>query len=79
MFIAGALGALCKDIFQDNSLVLPRFCEGSVLLGFLGGALVGGFVGMAVDGNFLEASLSGYVGNSAIYSLIPDRFKQKTE
>jgi len=68
--LAGAFGSLAKDVVSDGKIVLPRYEDGCVILGFVGGMLVGGFVGMAVDNNPLTAMLSGYVGSSAIQGLL---------
>ncbi len=69
--IAGALGALARDVVKDNKLQLPRYRDGAILLGFIGGMLVGAFVGWSVDSSFLTASMAGYVGTSAIGHLMP--------
>lgn len=68
-FFAGALGAITRDIFEDNTLTLPKLETDKVLLGFLGGALIGGVVGVIADNNFVNALLAGYVGNSLIQKL----------
>ena len=69
--LAGAFGAIAKDIVQDGCLKLPFLKDGDLVLGFIGGALVGAFVGFAVDNSILTAVLSGYVGTSAIQHLLP--------
>ena len=69
--IAGACGALAKDVVRDNKLALPKIKDGELILGFVGGMLVGAFVGWAVDQSVLTAVLSGYVGTSAISHLLP--------
>ena len=71
LLLAGALGAIAKDVVQDNKLVLPKFKDGDLLLGCVGGMIVGAFVGLAVDNNPLTACLGGYVGVSAIQHLLP--------
>lgn len=71
LLLAGALGALAKDLVQDNKISFPKLCEGTFDLGFLGGMLVGAFVGYAVDHNPLTALLSGYVGISILDGLLP--------
>jgi hypothetical protein len=71
LLLAGALGALVKDVVQDGKLSLPKFKEGDLILGCLGGMLIGAFVGFAVDHSLLTAALSGYVGTSAIKHLLP--------
>lgn len=69
--IFGGLGALAKDVVQDNKIQLPRYENGYLVLGFIGGMLVGAFVGYAIDQSYLMALLSGYVGTSAIKHLLP--------
>jgi len=70
--VAGAIGSLARDVVKDNSIVLPKFQEGKLLLGFIGGMIVGAFVGWAIDSSYLTAALSGYVGVSAINHLLPE-------
>jgi hypothetical protein len=71
LLIFGGLGALAKDLVQDNKIVLPSIKDGMCNLGFIGGVLVGAFVGYAVDHNPLTAMLSGYVGISVLDNLLP--------
>jgi hypothetical protein len=71
LLIAGGLGALAKDLVQDNKIVLPKVHDGVFDMGFIGGMLVGAFVGYAVDHNPLTALLSGYVGVSIINNILP--------
>jgi len=71
LLLAGALGAIAKDVVQDNKLVLPKYKDGDLLLGCVGGMIVGAFVGLVVDNNPLTACLGGYVGVSAIQHLLP--------
>ena len=71
LFLAGACGALVKDVLQDNCIVLPDIKNHTLTLGFLGAMIVGGFVGWAVDGSLLVAALSGFVGYQAIEDLLP--------
>jgi len=70
LFLIGALGALIKDIVQDNTIELPKKIDGKWFLGFIGGMLVGGFIGWAVDQSLLIAALSGYTGKSVIENLL---------
>lgn len=71
LILAGACGAIAKDIVQDGCLQLPQKDGDKLVLGFIGGAIVGAFVGFAVDHSVLTAVLSGYVGTSAIQHLLP--------
>jgi len=70
LFLAGAAGALAKDIVIDGKLILPKIVDGALVLGFVGGMVVGGFVGMIVDGSMVTAAMGGYVGISVIENLI---------
>ena len=69
-FLAGAGGALIKDIVKDNKLCLPKIEDGNILLGFFGGVIIGAGVGYVVDGNPLTAFLGGFTGSQIIESLI---------
>jgi hypothetical protein len=70
LFLAGAIGALVKDIVVDNRIVLPKKVGNTITLGFVGAVIIGGFVGWAVDGSILVAALSGFTGLSAIENLL---------
>lgn len=70
IFAAGALGALAKDIIQDNSLKMPKKINGELTLGFLGGMITGGMVGYLVDGDPVTAFLGGYAGTAVIENLL---------
>lgn len=70
LFLAGALGALSKDVIQDGSIKLPRKINGDLSLGFLGGMVTGGIAGYFIDGNPTTAFLSGYAGTSVIENLL---------
>ena len=78
IFLAGAFGAVCKDIFQDNKLVLPKITAGEFYLGFLGGVIIGGLVGLSVDGSFLTAMMAGFTGSSVIANLVPQKLQAYT-
>jgi hypothetical protein len=71
LIIAGALGALVKDIVKDNKLVLPRFENNEVFLGCLGGVIIGASVGYLVDQNPATAFFAGYAGSQMLQSLVP--------
>ena len=71
LLVAGALGALAKDVIKDNKFVLPKFSEGEVLLGGLGGILIGAAVGYLVDGNPTTAFFAGYTGYQMLERLSP--------
>ena len=70
LFIAGALGALAKDIIEDGKLVLPQKDAGTLTLGCLGGMVTGGVAGYFIDGSPTTAFLAGYAGTSVIEGLI---------
>ena len=74
--IAGGLGALVKDVVKDNRLILPKYEDGSILLGFIGGVIIGAAVGYLVDQSPATAFFSGYAGYQILESLVP---KKKTE
>jgi len=76
LVIAGAIGALTKDVVIDNKLVLPKYEDGSLLLGFLGGMIIGGVVGFLVDQSIPTAFLSGYAGTQVLEALIPKEKKE---
>ena len=69
-FLAGAIGAIVKDLIKDNSLELPKIIDGKIVLGFLGSCFIGGVAGYLVDGNLVTAALAGYAGMSVIESFI---------
>jgi len=70
LFIAGAVGALVKEILEDNKIVLPKKINGELCLGFLGSVFIGGVVGYLVDNDPVTAALAGFTGLSAIESLL---------
>lgn len=70
LFIAGACGALVKDILQDNRLKLPQKINGDFSLGFLGGMITGGVIGYFIDGNPSTAFLAGYTGTAVFENLL---------
>ena len=70
LFIAGALGALAKDILEDNALKLPKKENGNLVLGSLGGMITGGMAGYFIDGNPTTAFLAGYAGTAVIENLL---------
>ena len=69
LFIAGAVGALIKEIFEDGAITLPFKKDGKLFLGFLGSMILGGFVGYVVDGSPLTAAMAGFTGFSVIKTL----------
>lgn len=77
LLIAGAVGALIKEILEDNKIKLPNLLKGELDLGFLGSILIGGFVGYMVDGSYVTAAMAGFVGLSAIENLVPSALKAK--
>jgi hypothetical protein len=70
LFLAGAFGALAKDVIQDNKVSLPKKNNGDFYLGFCGGMLSGGFVGLLADHNPTTAFFAGYAGTAIIENLI---------
>ena len=71
--LAGGAGALIKDIVKDNKLVLPKFENGTLLLGFIGGLVIGAAIGYLVDQNPTTAFFGGYAGSQMLYSLVPKK------
>lgn len=69
-FLAGALGALIKDIVEEGEIVLPKKTDGRLSLGFLGGMAIGGIAGYLVDQNPITAFLTGYAGTSVIENMM---------
>jgi fluoride ion exporter CrcB/FEX len=76
LFIIGGLGALVRDVLQDNKLVLPSFKDGCFLLGFLGAVIIGGAAGYVADNNPMTAFLGGFTGYSLLANLIPKQIKK---
>lgn len=70
LIVAGAVGALARDVFDDNKLVLPKFEGNTIVLGFVGGMVVGAIAGYVVDNNPLTACLGGFTGYQVLKSLI---------
>jgi len=77
IFLAGLVGGLVKEIFDDNTLTLPKRIDGQLLLGSIGSLLIGGVAGYLVDGNLITAFLAGYAGKSIIESLAIGKNSQK--
>ena len=73
LFLAGVIGALLKDILEDNAIVLPKVIDGKMTLGFIGGAIVGGLAGYYVDGSLVTAGMGGYAGKSIIEALLSSK------
>jgi len=68
--IAGGLGSLIKDVVKDNKLMMPKYEDGSLVLGFLGGVVIGMAVGYLVDQNPTTAFFGGYAGTQMLESLV---------
>jgi hypothetical protein len=56
----GFLGALIKDLFEDNTLELPKIKDGKLYLGGIGGLIIGTVVAYLIDQNILLAFLAGF-------------------
>lgn len=78
-FLAGALGAIAKDIIQDNEIQLPKKVDGRLALGFLGGMITGGLAGYLIDGSFVTAFMGGYTGASVIAGLTQTKADKKQD
>jgi fluoride ion exporter CrcB/FEX len=70
LLLFGAGGAFCRDIFRDGKLVLPKFDNGSLYLGFLGGIVIGAFVGYLVDQSPTTAFFSGFAGYQILENIL---------
>lgn len=74
LVLAGAIGAFVRICVDSGCLVLPKFIDSKLVLGFIGPVFVGGFIGFIVDGSLLGASMGGFIGAdmldrfTAIYS-----------
>lgn len=76
LILAGAMGAFAKDVVKDNKLILPKYEDGTIVLGFIGGVIIGACVGYLVDQNPTTAFLAGYAGYQIIESLVPKKEKE---
>jgi len=79
VIIGGLLGALIKDILEDNKLVLPKIQNGALCLGFIGSATIGACTGYLVDGSMLTAFMAGYTGSSLIKKILSGETKPVNE
>ena len=79
IFLAGALGALCKDIFKDNAIEIPRWNNGKLGLGFLGGMIIGGGAGMYIDGSFITAFMAGFTGVAILQGVLDGKMTINNE
>jgi len=84
IFLAGAAGALCKDIFKDNEIEMPHWNGGKLGLGFLGGMMIGGASSIYTDGSLLAAFTAGFTGVAMLQSILDgkkpdDSIKSKKE
>ena len=78
LFLAGAFGALAKDILEDNEIKLPKITNGSLSLGFLGGMVIGGVAGYLVDNSPAMAFAAGYAGTGVIEGLLAKKNSQSS-
>jgi len=76
LFLAGAVGALAKDILADNKLRLPKIADGDFDLGFLGGVVLGGLAGYFIDGSPVTAFMGGLTGRTLAEGLLPAKNTQ---
>lgn len=79
VFLIGALGALIKDISDDDGLQLPSLKNGKFYLGFLGGCLIGGVAGLLSGDSFIGALSGGFMGYSLILSALGQVEKKAAE
>jgi len=78
IFLAGALGALCKDIFKDNTIEMPKWNEGKLGLGCIGGMIIGGAAGMYIDGSFITAFMAGFTGIAILQGVMDGKNVETT-
>jgi fluoride ion exporter CrcB/FEX len=74
--LLGGLGAIVKDVVQDNCLVMPKFKDGTIILGCIGGIIIGMCVGYLVDNSPTTAFFSGYAGTQILESLVSKNGKE---
>ena len=67
--MAGAFGALAKDVFKDNKIELPKITNGYFYMGFIGSMITGAAVGYLVDGSLLTAFMAGFTGSAILPNL----------
>lgn len=77
LFVAGAVGALVKEILADNCIKLPTLKDGVLNLGFIGGLIIGAFAGYAIDGSYLTAAMGGFSGTAVIQALVAKNGEEK--
>jgi hypothetical protein len=68
--LAGAFGALAKDLIVDNEVELPKKTNNKFFLGFIGGMLTGALAGILADVNPPIAFLAGFGGTTFFESLL---------
>lgn len=73
LLLAGALGALTKDVLKDNKLSIPHIKDGFLYLGCIGGIILGAMAGYLVDNDPVTAFLGGYAGSEIIKNLVNGR------
>ena len=78
IFLAGAFGALAKDILKDNAIEMPCIKDGKMVLGFLGGTITGGIAGYLIDGSFQTAFMAGFTGTAVFESLLKGKTTNTT-
>ncbi len=74
--VFGILGALTKDILQDNALEFPSKDRGKICLGSFGGLIIGGIAGYFIDGSPVTAFMAGYTGTAIIEALVSGKTDQ---
>ncbi len=74
--LAGGIGAIVKDVVQDNCLVMPKFKDGTIILGCFGGIIIGMSVGYLVDNSITTAFFSGYAGTQILEALVQRNGKE---
>lgn len=70
VILAGVLGALVREMIDNEGLKLPVIKEGVLNLGFLGALLVGGIAGFYLGDTLLGAFTAGLTASALLAGLI---------
>lgn len=70
VILAGVLGALVREVLENNGLKLPVISEGTLNLGFIGALLIGGASGFYFGDTLLSAFTSGLTSAALLGALV---------
>lgn len=76
LVVFGALGALTKEMIEDNKIKMPKIEGGELELGFIGSCFLGGIAGYIVDHSPMTAFAVGYTAHSFIKNTIATQTPQ---